>query len=562
MSKFRIFLTITFLKICFTEIKEISCEKELRLLEAKSADEASTKKTDNQDYKILQTLYSDSFSLNYYYTTLYIGKNKVKQTFIVDTGTAMMSSPCVPCEYCGANRTYYFENIEKKVRNPLKCGSKLCQMIPATGCNVRKKEKDKKSCSFYNQKSNGDALRGYFLKNIVYFEETPNATYPKQEQIYRSYALPIGCTLGEYGMYKEMKTDGVMGLSNDKTSFISLLYNLKIIKKNIFSLCLGAERGYMSLGDIDTTYHRSKNINYLPLLNSTEYYSINIKGIIIGKNKSLPITQMPAYIDSGSVLTTLPRKTYKLFIIEFNKLCKDQKGKNKCGNFSRVEDLGYCSSYKDKETLFQKVNEYWPNITFVLDNNTIYVWNPMRYFYYYIEKNIIKACVGFKSHRYNHTILGSKFMLEYDFIFDREQQLVGIVPSDCSRNTPSPTPIIANKEILKNESEVQLNFGDKVKKEEVRFIEGENKELENIDFKLINFIILSFSLLTIVGVLVVLVVLLIFNKKKYSKYQNISEETKKLNINQNNNAIEEINDTKVNQDDFGNVKKMMKKKNK
>ena len=29
--------------------------------------------------KILQTVYSDSFSKNYYYTTLYVGDKKVKQ---------------------------------------------------------------------------------------------------------------------------------------------------------------------------------------------------------------------------------------------------------------------------------------------------------------------------------------------------------------------------------------------------------------------------------------------------------------------------------------------------
>ena len=52
--------------------------------------------------KILQTVYSDSFSKNYYYTTLYVGHNKVRQTYIIDTGSSIMASPCSPCAECGA----------------------------------------------------------------------------------------------------------------------------------------------------------------------------------------------------------------------------------------------------------------------------------------------------------------------------------------------------------------------------------------------------------------------------------------------------------------------------
>ena len=39
--------------------------------------------------KLLQTVYSDSFSKNYYYTTLYVGHNRVKQTYIIDTTSSI-----------------------------------------------------------------------------------------------------------------------------------------------------------------------------------------------------------------------------------------------------------------------------------------------------------------------------------------------------------------------------------------------------------------------------------------------------------------------------------------
>ena len=574
MSKLGIYITFFIVNTYLSQINETSSENKLLSLDAKSVNETSTIEDENREFKLLQTLYSDSYSNNYYYTTLYIGQKQVKQSFIVDTGTAMMSSLCVPCDYCGPNKTYYFENIEKKVNNPLKCGSKICKMVPASGCNVRNRDKEKKTCSFYNQKPNGDALRGYYLKNIVYFEEAQIMTSSSQKKIYRSYALPMGCTLGEYGFYKEIKTDGVLGLNNEETSFISLLYNLKVIKKNIFSLCFGLEGGYMSLGDIDKTYHNSEKIDYIPLLNSTEFYYINVHYIKLNNEKKITTTQMTAYIDSGSTFTILPRNYYKLLIKEFDKLCTDKKDRNRCGKFRKIEHLGYCSSFDSRESLFKAVNKYWPSLTLKLDNHTHYIWKPINYYYYYINGTHRKACIGFKSHKYNYTILGVNFMHEKDIIFNKEKKLLGIVSADCSRknimwNTikgvlPSPSPevksdpILADKEIHKNEKEDNFKYGDNDNKEEVRFIEGKNRELDSIDFNLVNFIILLTSILIVIAVLWIVIIALLYNKKGYSKYLNLSEETNKLNSFQNNNVIEEVTDTKATQEEVQYLKKIMK----
>jgi len=292
MSKI-IFISFLIINTCLSQIREEISEKQLRSLKPKKAEAVPKVEDKNPEFKLFQTLYSDSFSNNYYYATLYIGPKKIKQTYIIDTGTATMSSPCAPCDECGKHKINYYEELEKKANKPLKCSSKICKMVPASECDVKEKSKAKKTCSFYNQKPNGDGLRGYYLSNIVYFEEAQNVTTSDQK-IYRSYALPLGCTVGEYGKYKEIKSDGVMGLNNEETSFISLLYNLKIINKNIFSLCLGLEGGYMSLGEVDTTYHSSKKIDYIPLLNSSELYLINLNGIILGNNKKSSTTKMTA----------------------------------------------------------------------------------------------------------------------------------------------------------------------------------------------------------------------------------------------------------------------------
>ena len=70
--------------------------------------------------KLLQTVYSDSFSKNYYYTTLYVGHKRVRQSYIIDTTSSIMASPCAPCEECGKHKSPIYYDIDHS-HKPLKC---------------------------------------------------------------------------------------------------------------------------------------------------------------------------------------------------------------------------------------------------------------------------------------------------------------------------------------------------------------------------------------------------------------------------------------------------------
>lgn len=529
----------TFLYLANIYLFQSEVINKLRVLSPLSTQKEKSK----QESKILQILYSDSYSNNYYYTTLYLTDKLIKQTYIIETAIAIMSSPCAKCEYCGQHKKNYYD-FSGKINNEMKCYSKLCKILPANSCWVNERNVLKKTCSYYHQKANGDGLRGYYIKDIVYFQQDKNLASKKK--VYRSYALPLGCTLGEYGRYKEMKADGVMGLNNFKSSFNSILYNLKIINKNVFSLCLGLEGGYMSLGDIDTTYHTSKKIDYLPLINNTDYL-INVTGIQLGNN-GRSLFDLVGLIDSGSPFTFLPKNLFNILVTEFDQYCLDKKGNNKCGKFQMENEIGYCASFEDRESLFKTVNENWPVITLQLGKNIEFKWKPINYYYYYVKKNIRKACFGFVKHHSSKIILGSNFMHGYDMIFDIEKQLLGFVQADCSRRNiiyssmkgviklPSSSktvPEVLDKEIHKNENQDKFDFGDNDNKEIVEFIEGENKELEPLkDFKLIKFIILLIPILVIVISLLIAIIVLIRKRKDNSYQKIISEENKSLNPSQ------------------------------
>ena len=76
-------LHLLFLLVLFTNIFSQKSNKKHRSLVPHPLINSTTKniaalKIHN---KLLQTVYSDSFSKNYYYTTLYVGHNRVRQTY-------------------------------------------------------------------------------------------------------------------------------------------------------------------------------------------------------------------------------------------------------------------------------------------------------------------------------------------------------------------------------------------------------------------------------------------------------------------------------------------------
>ena len=516
--------------------------------------------------KLLQTVYSDSFSKNYYYTTLYVGDNKVRQTYIIDTASSIMASPCSPCPECGSHKSpfYYDKNRHHK---PLKCSSKICQLTPATSC-VKKKLKflSSATCSFKINRASGEGIMGYYMRDIVYFETDRKLDKsPSSRKVYRSYALPIGCTTAELGKYKELNTDGIMGMSNNPKSFMSLLYKLKVVNRDIFSLCFGLRGGYMSLGEVDKSFHKSEEIEYIPLLTSNIYYLVKLNSLKVGSGKGHNSIKMPviASIDTGNSISYFPSIIFKNITAEFKEFC-EKKVNGKCGNFIYDHDLGYCAAFPDRETLFRAIYEYWPNITLHFGDSE-YIWKPIHYYYYYFTVKERKACLGFNYHSSERVILGANFIHGHDIIFDRAGKRLGFVPADCSRGNliwnrwqgilgnrnpqfETTDPILMDKELHHNETEQKFHLGDNNRDEMIEFIQGHNTELDRKEFSTINYIILITSICIVVVVVIIVLSVLLCGIKKltYEQQENeyTSEETpNEINMSDENN--EDNNDNKV-----------------
>ena len=349
--------------------------------------------------------------LNYYYINLYIGKEKKKQSFLLDTGSGVTSIPCKPyCNQCGLHMNSYIYVDESQIIN---CNNEKCSLVESE-CN-----ESNNYCSFKVHYNENSLIKGIYINELIQFLEDDKN---------KKNIIPIGCTIYEDNFFYTQKADGIIGLCNSDYNFINLLYKNKMIKNNIFSLCFGQKGGYANIGEIETKYHK-ENIHYIDINKKKYFYTFNINEIRINNNTiSNKIYQ--ANIDSGLTISNIPISISNKIIEYVNNICN--KNMKVCGEYYIDKELDYCYKFNSSEELNYVLYNIWPNISFLI-NDYEYIWKPSQYLFQFIENEKVVGCFGFIKNRANIYNLGASWMIGHDIIFDNENSKIGFVEANCNQ---------------------------------------------------------------------------------------------------------------------------------
>ena len=379
------------------------------------------------------TIYGSSSELNYYYANLYLGNPPKKQAYIVDTGSSVTTSPCQPyCKNCGKHLNSYY--TVKEPASVIECSSSHCSLVTSL-CN-----KDKQ-CGFSISYSEGSSLSGIYINDTIRVGD--------DYQNEKGHHLPIGCTVKENNLFFTQLADGIMGLSNSDKCFVTMLYNEKIIKRNLFSLCLSQYGGYFSIGEINTTYHLEKSIKYIPI-NSSGFYNIIVDSIKINSNvitvgDSKGNNNYRAIVDSGTTITYIPKPFAQKIIENIQSYCDKEENKGKCGTYERDKDLGPCFRFDNKTHMSNAIDNIWLNITFSIQGGYEFVWTPRNYYFNNTDTKKegakLLGCLGFIETAGSRFTFGSTWMHGHDIIFNRENSSIGFVQADCDRGNRDETPL-------------------------------------------------------------------------------------------------------------------------
>lgn len=219
----------------------------------------------------------------------------------------------------------------------------------------------------------------------------------------------------------------------------------------MFTLCFAQNGGYISIGEINSTRHLDE-IKYLPTVNKN--YAVRLEGIQVADTVINIPQNTQAIIDSGSTITYIPQNIYNSFRNATEKFCSQP---SRCLGTPSITEAGVCLS------LYQNINslqflQSLPTFIFTFEGNVKYFWKPENYIFNYTafkgdaKQSNLTFCFAITSS--NHSfILGSNFMHNHDFIFDNENDRIGIVESDCGNAN-----FIQNKEKVYVEEKTSILF--------------------------------------------------------------------------------------------------------
>ena len=246
-----------------------------------------------------------------YYVKVGLGSPPKYYSMIIDTGSSFSWLQCQPCSmYCHNQADPVFDPLTSKTYRRLTCRSPECASLKRATLNDPFCEASTGTCIYTASYGDASFSIGYLSQDKLTITPTQILT-----------RFLYGCGQDNQGLFG--LSAGILGLARDK---LSLLAQASTQLGYAFSYCLpssrGGGQGFLSIG---TNSVSSPAYKFTPMVvdaKNPSLYFLRLTAITVGR-KPLGVAatsyRVPTIIDSGTVITRLPRPLYSALSAAFVK---------------------------------------------------------------------------------------------------------------------------------------------------------------------------------------------------------------------------------------------------
>ncbi|CAL5054645.1 unnamed protein product [Urochloa decumbens] len=242
-----------------------------------------------------------------YVITVGLGTPASTQTVLIDTGSDVSWVQCKPCSQCHSQADPLFDPSSSSTYSPFSCGSATCTQLgqEGNGCS------SSQQCQYIVKYGDDSTTTGTYSSDTLALG--PNTVSNFQ----------FGCSNVESGFNDQ--TDGLMGLGGGAQSLVSQTAGTF---GSAFSYCLPptpGSSGFLTLGAGTSGFVTT------PMLRSSQiptFYGVRLQAIRVGGTQlNIPSSAFSAgaIMDSGTVITRLPRTAYSALSSAFKAGMKQYK---------------------------------------------------------------------------------------------------------------------------------------------------------------------------------------------------------------------------------------------
>lgn len=369
-------------------------------------------------------------TLAYYYAEVFVGTPPQKVTAIADTGSTLLAFPCKDCTDCGVHQEKPYDATKSTTSKAVSCGM---------GCPTNSNCASGR-CTYSVSYAEGSSIAGNYYQDTVWIGDGTHGSV--QDGANYGTSFRFGCHTKETRLFRTQSANGIMGLSQDAGSLISTLWDKRVLRDHVFSMCLTFDGGAFVLGGIESNMHTG-NLKRTPLTPATNFYTVTLIGGIL-HGEDFDTASHSAIVDSGTTFTYLPQAMFRTLETRISAWCAAYKGRC-AGQRVTVNGEGLCYKLTNPTDI-----STFPELSFRMQGGEVWDLPQDKLFVNMVWDSPKTYCLSVYSNGHeNSAVLGANIMMGHDVVFDLTNRTIGWAFSGCNlpafidygkSKTPAPAP--------------------------------------------------------------------------------------------------------------------------